>query len=254
MPLIQSVERALAIIDLFSEQKVELNLADISTQTGLHKSTLHSLLKTLQVHGYIDQAESNGPYRLGLKLLERGYLVTRSRDFVSIARPYLTELSVQTGQTTHLGVLDGTSGVYIDKVEGERSIIGYSRVGRRVPIHSTAIGKILLAFQPPAAMDKILTGYVFEPFTENTVKTRQDFEAVLVDVRARGYAVDEQENVRGVRCAAIPVWNHAGQLVAAISISTVVENVTHDEFARYIDALRDIGVRVSRDFGYSQHA
>lgn len=250
MPLIQAVERALNILDLFSEQKVELNLAEISQQTGLHKSTLHSLLKTLQAQGYIEQTEANAPYRLGVKLLERGYLVQRSRDFITVARPYLEELSERTGQTVHLGVLDGKSGVYVDKVEGTRSIIVYSRIGRRMPIHTTAIGKVLLAFQPSAFVGKTLDGYEFSSSTENTITHRDMFEAALAKVRSDGFAVDEQENVRGCRCAAVPVWGHDRKLVAAISISTVVENVSMEEFKSFIEQLKTIGARVSHELGY----
>lgn len=250
MPLIQAVERALNILELFNEQKVELNLAEISQQTGLHKSTLHSLLKTLQAQGYIEQTEANAPYRLGVKLLERGYLVQRSRDFITVARPFLEELSERTGQTVHLGVLDGKSGVYVDKVEGTRSIIVYSRIGRRMPIHTTAIGKVLLAFQSPAIIGKTLDGYDFASSTENTITRRAEYEAALAKVRSGGFAVDEQENVRGCRCAAVPIWGHDRKLVAAISISTVVENVSMDEFKSFIEQLKAIGARVSHELGY----
>ncbi|WP_370675033.1 IclR family transcriptional regulator [Pleomorphomonas sp. PLEO] len=244
------MERALNILELFSEQKVELNLAEISQMTGLHKSTLHSLLKTLQSQGYIEQTESNAPYRLGVKLLERGYLVQRSRDFIAVARPYLEELSEKTGQTVHLGVLDGKSGVYVDKVEGTRSIIVYSRIGRRMPIHTTAIGKVLLAFQQPAIIGKTLDGYDFASSTENTITRRDVYEAALARVRSDGFAVDEQENVRGCRCAAVPVWGHDRKLVAAISISTVVENVSMDEFKLLIEQLKVTGAGISHDLGY----
>jgi IclR family transcriptional regulator, KDG regulon repressor len=250
MPLIQAVERALNILELFNEQKVELNLAEISQQTGLHKSTLHSLLKTLQAQGYIEQTEANAPYRLGVKLLERGYLVQRSRDFITVARPHLEDLSERTGQTIHLGVLDGKSGVYVDKVEGTRSVIVYSRIGRRMPIHTTAIGKVLLAFQSPPVIAKILDGYDFTSSTENTITERDVFEAALAKVRSNGFAVDEQENVRGCRCAAVPVWGHDRKPVAAISISTVVENVSMEEFKSFIEQLKTIGTSVSHELGY----
>ncbi len=110
MPIIQSVERALQILDLFNEQATELKITDISKLMGLSKSTLHSLLKTLQLHGYIDQNLENGKYRLGMKLVERGHFVVGSIDIRQKAKGWLTELSRQTGQTTHLGILDGREG------------------------------------------------------------------------------------------------------------------------------------------------
>jgi DNA-binding IclR family transcriptional regulator len=250
MPLIQSVERALGILDLFSERETELKITEISQRTGLHKSTLHSLLKTLQSLGYIEQSEANGPYRLGMKLLERGFLVLKTKDFVSVARPHLVQLAQATGQTVHLGVLDGRFGVYIDKVEGERSIIAYSRIGRRMPVHSTAIGKVLLAFSPKAVVDAALDGYDYERVTENSMTTREALALALETVRTEGVAVDEQENVRGVRCAAVPVWNHERRLVAAVSFSTIAENIPLDEFRSLIGLLRQTGAAISRDLGY----
>ena len=104
MPIIQSVERALQILDLFNEQATELKITDISKLMGLSKSTLHSLLKTLQLHGYIDQNPENGKYRLGMKLVERGHFVVGSIDIRQKAKGWLTELSRRTGQTTHLGI------------------------------------------------------------------------------------------------------------------------------------------------------
>ncbi len=107
MPIIQSVERALTILDLFNEQATELKITDISKQMGLSKSTLHSLLKTLQLHGYIDQNPENDKYRLGMKLVERGHFVVGTMDIRQKAKSWLTDLSQRTGQTTHLGILDG---------------------------------------------------------------------------------------------------------------------------------------------------
>lgn len=251
MPLIQSVERALGILDLFSERETELKITEISQRMGLHKSTLHALLKTLQSLGYIEQSEANGPYRLGMKLFERGYLVLKTKDFVSVARPHLVRLAAETGQTTHLGVLDGHHGVYIDKVEGERSIIVYSRIGRRMPVHSTAIGKVLAAFQPKPVLQAILDDYDFEPITENTIASEAAFTAALAAVRETGFAVDEQENVRGVRCGAVPIWNHERRLVAAISLSTIVENIPMAEFEGFVGKLKKTGAAISRDLGWN---
>lgn len=249
MPLIQSVERALGILDLFNERETELKITEISQKTGLHKSTLHSLLKTLQSLGYIEQAEPNAPYRLGMKLFERGFLVLKTKDFVSVARPHLERLAAETGQTAHLGVQDGKFGVYIDKIEGARSIIAYSRIGRRMPLHSTAIGKVLTAFLPKPALEATLADYDFEPVTEATIADRAAFLVELAKVREAGWALDEQENVRGVRCASVPVWNHENRMVAAVSASTIVENIGAEEFADLVERLKETGERISRDLG-----
>ena len=117
-------------------------------------------------------------------------------------------------------------------------------------IHTTAIGKVLLAFQSPSFIGKTLDGYDFSTSTENTITQRDVYEAALAKVRTDGFAVDEQENVRGCRCAAVPIWGHDRKLVAAISISTVVENVSMDEFKAFIEQLKVTGASVSHDLGY----
>ena len=236
MPIIQSVERALQILDLFNEQATELKITDISKLMGLSKSTLHSLLKTLQLHGYIDQNPENGKYRLGMKLVERGHFVVGSIDIRQKAKGWLTELSRRTGQTTHLGILDGREGVYIEKIEGKLAAIAYSRIGRRLPVHATAIGKVLIAWLGEAELNALLEGYQYTTFTPQT--------------REQGYALDSEENEQGVRCVAVPVWNHESRVIAALSLSTLTSRVDDAELANFREQLQQAGLALSRALGY----
>jgi IclR family transcriptional regulator, KDG regulon repressor len=238
MPIIQSVERALKILDLFDEHTSELKITEISEKMGLHKSTVHSLLKTLQEHSYINQNPEDGKYRLGLKLAERGNVVISHMDITKTAKNYLLNLSAKTKQTVHLGILDGREGVYIDKVEGEQSIIRYSRIGRRLPLHSTAIGKVLLAYQAPNKMELFLKSYHYQQQTDNTIINETVFREELEKVKEQGYALDDQENEQGVRCAAVPIFNGKGYVLAALSISTLVSRVNDQELHLFIDLLK----------------
>ncbi|UOF92450.1 IclR family transcriptional regulator [Fodinisporobacter ferrooxydans] len=253
MPIIQAVDRALQILDLFDEYETELKITDISERMQLHKSTIHSLLKTLQVRGYIEQNPENGKYKLGLKLFERGNLVINGLDLRTTARKHLMELSFKTGQTVHLVILDGKEGVYIDKVEGSSGIIAYSRIGRRVPIHSSAVGKALVAFSPAADIERILDGYVFGKRTENTILNREDFLRELEQVRRQEYAIDDQENEPGVRCVAVPIRNYSGQAVAAISISTPISGLDDEQFDQLLALLQETAQQISRQMGFGLH-
>ncbi|CAJ1002408.1 MULTISPECIES: IclR family transcriptional regulator [Bacillales] len=257
MPIIQAVERALKILDLFDEQVTELKITEISERMQLHKSTVHSLLKTLQVHGYIDQNPENGKYRLGMKLFERGHYVIHGLDIRKIAKRYLVDLSMKTGQTTHLVILDDKEGVYIDKVEGPMATILYSRIGRRIPVHSSAVGKVLVAFLPEEELRYILDGYQYVPQTPNTITNEQAFRQELEKVRQAGYAVDNQENEPGVRCIAVPIRNHKGQVVAAVSISTLVSRVDDHMLMEFLGMLKPAAEEMSQQMGYgiaSQHS
>lgn len=250
MPIIQAVERALRILELFDDQTKELKITDISARTGLHKSTAHSLLKTLQLYGYIEQNEDSGRYRLGMKLLERGQLLLEGIDLRGAARPVLQRLSAETGHTAHLVVRDGAEGVYIDKVEGEKAAIRYSRVGRRVRLHSSAVGKTLAAHQPPEQLARLMDGYRFERFTEATICDRESFLAELDRVRVDGVAYDREENEPGVVCAAVPVFDHSGEAVAAVSVSALLARIDDAELARTVALLRGAAVEISAKLGY----
>ncbi|BCJ87600.1 IclR family transcriptional regulator [Effusibacillus dendaii] len=250
MPIIQAVERALRILDLFDQRDTELKITEISDRMGLHKSTVHSLLKTLQAHGYIDQNQENGKYRLGLKLIERGNFVIHSLDIRTVTKKYLLDLSEKTGLTVHLVILDGKEGVYIDKVEGISGIVMYSRIGRRVPVHSSAVGKVLVAFKEAEELEKFLDGYVYFSQTENTITNRSDFLKELQKVRELGYAIDNQENELGVYCMAVPIRDHTGQVAAAVSMSTPVTGIANEKTDHLLSLLKQMADKVSQQLGY----
>ncbi|WP_088105891.1 IclR family transcriptional regulator [Halalkalibacter urbisdiaboli] len=250
MPIIQAVERALKILDLFDEFETELKITDISERMALHKSTVHSLLKTLQKHRYIEQNPENGKYRLGLKLFERGNFVIQSMDLRTIAKDYLQKLSKVSGKTVHLVVLDGKEGIYIDKVESASATILYSRIGRRIPIHSSGVGKALVAFRSDEEIEQILNHYQFNQHTPNTITDKKRFLEEIEEIRKRGYAVDNEENEPGVFCVAYPVRNHNGDIVAAISMSTTVNRAKEEGVEETVKMLIDTCHEISYKLGY----
>lgn len=249
MPIIQSLDRALTILDLFDENHRELKITEISARVGLHKSTVHSLLKTLQLHRYIEQNE-NGLYRLGMRLLEKGQLLLNGFDIREIAAAPMQSLSSETGQTVHLVVRDDAYGVYIDKVEGKKAAIRYSRIGRRVPLHSSAVGKVLAAFMPETELRQMLKEYEYTIHTSKTIATEADFLAELASVRESGLAYDREENEPGVRCAAAPVYDHANRVAAAVSISTMASAVSEGELAEFASRLKETAELISRGLGW----
>jgi IclR family KDG regulon transcriptional repressor len=253
MPIIQSLDRALKMLDLFNEHHIELKITEIASRMEMHKSTVHSLLKTLQIHGYIDQNMDSGKYKLGLKLLERSQLLLQGLDIRSVARKHLEYLSQKTGQTTHLVILNGNEGVYIDKVEGEKAVIRYSRIGKRISIHSSGVGKVLIAFRKEKdEIESILNNYHFEQKTKHTIQDLGTFRAEISEVQMKGYAIDNQENEQGVRCAAVPVYNHNGEAIAAMSISTMVTHVDDEELKHLIELLKAEAKKISHSLGYRE--
>lgn len=254
MPVIQAVDRALKILDLFDEENTELKLTEISEKLSLHKSTVHALLRTLRKHRYIDQNPETGKYRLGMKLFERGSFVVQSLDIRVIGRECLFELSDRSGHTVHLVVLDGKEGVYIDKVEGKSGTTLYSRIGRRVPIHTSAVGKALVAFKNKEEISELLKDYVFQAHTTNTITSKEQFLKELDVVRRLGYATDKEENEQGVYCVAVPIRDHTGHVVYAMSMSVLAANISEDGLDHIVDMLKESARKLSRQLGYSVSA
>lgn len=252
MPLIQSVERALKILDLFDEFNTELKITEISSKLDLNKSTAHSILKTLKQYDYIKQNVDTGKYSLGMKLIERGNFVMNSIDVRSIAKKYLLDLSQKTGNTTHLVVLDGKVGVYIDKVEGPNKTIVYSRIGRSVPIHSSAVGKALVAFKSEDDIASLLKDYHFYKQTEKTITNKEAYLTELKQTVKNGYSVDVEENEEGVYCIAVPLYDHTSSVIAAISMSFPSVSVTDDLKQGIAQLLKETSLKVSEQLGYKQ--
>ncbi len=185
-----------------------------------------------------------------MKLVERGHFVVGSIDIRQKAKGWLTELSQRTGQTTHLGILDGREGVYIEKIEGKLAAIAYSRIGRRLPVHATAIGKVLIAWLGEAELNALLEGYQYTTYTPSTLASRDALLEALAKTREQGYAFDREENEQGVRCVAVPVWNHESRVIAALSLSTLTSRVDDAELACFREQLQQAGLQLSRALGY----
>lgn len=250
MPIIQSVERALKILDLFDERERELPITEISKRMNLHKSTVHSLLKTLQQQHYISQNEENGKYSLGLKLLERGSMVIGHLDLRNVARKHLEWLSATTNLTIHLVILDGKEGVYVDKVEGSGVTVLYSRIGRRVPIHTSAVGKSLVATKTDSELNLLLDGYHFTKPTEKSISSKEQFLEEIVKVRSAGYSIDNEENEPGIFCLAVPIKNYSGNVIAAVSISMPASKKNQETLDYYVSILKECSGKISHELGY----
>lgn len=220
MKMTQSVDRALSILNLLAEHPRGLGVSSIAEALALHVSTAYRLLSTLMAHGLVRQQPETNKYRLGLRLVDLGTTVLGGLDIREEAAPFLHELQRKSGEVVHLGVLDGGRVVYIDKVEPlhDKSRI-YSRIGRQSPAHCTGLGKVLLAFAPEEVVERTIAKWGLQRFTPATICEPAELKRHLREVRAAGYAVDNEEHEKGVCCVAAPVMDHAGEAVAAVSVT-----------------------------------
>jgi len=227
--LVQTIERMASILDLVGKKPQGISIRDLSSELRLPKGTVHRLLSSLAYFGYIRQDPVMRNYYLGLKLLDLGSLVASQIDLRKISEAILHDLAERCKETVHMVVMDRDEVVYIEKVESPHGLGGLrmtSRVGSRNPAHSCAVGKVLLAYLSEKELDDYILRKGLPHRTANTIIDRKAFQEHLNMVRTQGHAIDDEENERGIRCVAAPIFNDKGKVVSAISISGPAFRVT----------------------------
>lgn len=249
---IQSLARAMQIIDFIVDNRNSASLTQISRGLGLSKSTVHGLISTLEQHDYVFQDQVSGHYQLGLKLFELGQVVYERMDLRSIAYPILLELSEKHQETVHLAVLSGAEVVYIDKVkvDSPQSVGVISQVGGRNPTYCTGVGKVLLSGLSEAEVEKLIREEDMKKITPNTLDTMVKLKEALADIRQKGVAYDLEEIELGLRCVAAPIRNHKGEIIAGISLSGPAGRMPDERMAELSKDVIAAGRRISAKLGY----
>lgn len=249
--LVRAVERSLTILEaLAGEQGRPKGITEIAQKIKLGKSTIHRLLGTLQEKGYVQKDPHTEKYKLGLKFIEMGNIVLTNLELRSQAADCLKRLMERSGQTVHLAILDQGEIVYIDKVENMGGIKMASYIGRRSYVHSSALGKAILAYLPEDEVKHILEDKGMPKLTPNTITSFSQFKTHLERVRQQGYAVDDVENEDAIRSIAAPIFNYMGHVVAAVSISGTVMQVTIDRVAEMARMVVECADEISVRLGY----
>ena len=215
MAPVQSVDRALLLLEVLAQGGGRLPISELSARSGLSLGTAHRLLASLAARGYVRQ-DADRRYALGTALLPLGDAATRLLG--SWALPYLCQLAERCGETANLAVLEDDHVIYVAQAPGRHRMRMFTEVGRRVLPHSTAVGKVLLAWQDPDHVRRVLARLGLPGRTPHTLTTLADVREELAVVRRRGWAVDDEEEEVGVRCMAVPV-GPGEQAVAAVSVS-----------------------------------
>lgn len=248
--IIQSLGRAASIMEHLAGCKAGDGLSNISREIGLSKSTIHSLITTLEKLGYVQQDQVSGKYALGLKLFELGQVVHANMDLRTIAMPHLHSLAQKYQETAHLAVLSKGEVVYIDKVDSPRSMRIISQVGGRNPAHCTGVGKVLLAGLSAEERDRMIGDAKLRRFTTNTIIDANKLKLHLEQVQLNGYAQDEEEIEIGLRCVAAPLKNHRGAVIAAISVSGPSSRIDNGSINELIVDVVDTARLISGHLGY----
>ena len=216
---IESVARALMLLELFSSAAPDLDLQTVSRRAALPKSSAFRYLSAQERLGYIERDAATGTYHLGMKLFQLGQVAVSRLDVRTVARPIMQELARRYQETINLGMLNGQQVLLIEVVDGTRSIRMGSRLGERDPLHTSAVGKAILAYQGSAAIEALVKADGLPRLTAHTLTEPDALARDLEAVRERGYSLDREEGEIGLCCVGIPIFNHRGQVLSALSLS-----------------------------------
>lgn len=251
---VKSASRVLDIIELLTENQYGLRLSEISLKLGIPASSTHALIMTLLKRSYL---ERNGPYKtfkLGPKVLEIGSVYLQSIDVVEEAKPIMKDLVQSCNETINLAILKQTDIIYVAKEECSHSMRLISYVGKRLPAHATALGKVLLSEYPEQEVDSLYRGAVLEKLTPKTVCDLTQLKRQLALIRQNGYAHDNGESTEGLECFAVPIFDHDNHIRAALSLSLPSARLDGRKMREIITVVQDAGKRISRRIGWKETA
>jgi IclR family KDG regulon transcriptional repressor len=247
--MLQTIQKAGELLTLFDRNHAEWGVREVAEKLKIAKSSAHDLMSSLAKLGFLNKTEDNR-YRLGWRLVTLSETLLATTELRKEAHPVMEDMAVEFQETIHLAVLDDTQAVYVDKLEGRQAVrLELTSLGARLYAHCSALGKVLLAYQDENEVKRIIQTAGLPRFTENTITDAKELLQSLEKIQKQGYAYDLEEILPELCCVAAPIYNHTGQVVAAISMS-----IPAYRFKRSQNEFRDGVIRaakkVSKLLGY----
>jgi Transcriptional regulator len=244
-----ALQRGLKLLTLFAKAEGGLTATQVAKLSGLPISTVHRFLVNLESTGFLNW-NGNGRYHLGFACFSLGQSALGHLDIRRLSFPYLEELNHKTRETIHLTVRHELSVVYVEKLDSPEPLRIFSRIGASVPLHCTAVGKVMLAYMPPNEQAAILGQVEIKRLTQNTISNIQDLTVHLQRVRKNGYACDLEENELHIRCIAAPIWDHTGRVNASLSVTGPVVRMPMTRLRQLAPLVQQAGLKISRELGF----
>ncbi len=250
-PRIQSVNRALDILELCARRRNSLGVTEISRALRITKGAAHALVTTLADREYLQQETETRRYRLGVKSLQLGLSFAQNSWLGRAVHPWADQLCDRFQEEVHVALLAGDVALIINRFEPKRPhILPFIEIGSALPIHASAAGKALLAFAPADTREKILKTAPLNPFTPNTLTGRAALRKELDRIVRQGYSLDREEALKGVCCAGAPIRDQSGKVVAAVSLSGPTERINRKGLAEIAEAVQVTALRISSTMGH----
>lgn len=244
---VQSLKRAICLLEYMEARDGPLTLSELSAGTSLPKSTVHRLLTTMMEADIVEQSNEDGRYRLGLRLLELGFSAGNMRNVVAIAKPHMQRISFETNESVCLALLNRGEVLILAFNESSSAFHVVSRVGAKLPAHCTVQGKIMLAYLPPAEVKRILRERGMRAYTPNTMRTYEQLEQELKQIRRRGYAEENSEFHVGLHSVAAPIYDVTGHVSYSFAIVSMFHPIGSPEFTK----ARELALEAARDISHA---
>lgn len=246
---VQSVDRAITVLELLGHLG-SASVVQVAQQLGVHKSTASRLLSALETRGMVVQNHERGKYQLGFGILRLAHAIPARLSLVTEARDEMRRLAEEHRETVNLAVLREGVAVNVAQEIGPTSLGTHDWIGSLTPVHATSSGKVLLAALPSAERAELIKKVGLKSFTGRTITSRRQLERQLLEVAAQGYATALEELEIGINAIAVPVRDHLGTVVAAVSVSGPAFRLTEDTMHAMCDDLKAAGLAISRRIGF----
>ncbi len=246
---VQSLTRALTLLNALAASDRGLSLSQAAQTAGLAISTAHRLLSTLQQQGFVHFDADKSVWSIGVQSFIVGSAFLRVRELNAIARPVMRELMEITGETVNLAVEDRGEAIYVAQIESPMTMRAIARPGGRAAMHASGVGKALLAAMCDKLVDSILKRHGMPKLTEKTLTRPDELKRQLNEIRARGFAVDDEENAIGLRCIAAAILDETQSPVGAISLSGPAVRIRRDLIDEFGASVRETADKITKALG-----
>lgn len=239
----------MAIIEMLAASKDALGITDIYEISAIPKSSIFSILSELVNLNYVIKTDE-GKYQLTLKLYNIGMERLSKLDIRQAARPEMEWIAENMLFTVHLAILENDKALYVDKVNGPGFVRFSTEIGQTQMLHNSSVGKVLAAYMSDEQLEQAIQKHGMPKITEHTMTSLATLKVFLESVRENGYAIEDEEGEKGIRCIAAPIFDHKGKAVGALGVTALRNELPDNSFADYGSRLRDKALNVSKKMGY----
>ena len=250
--LMKSLDNALTLLEQFTPEAPAFGITELATRLGLNKATVFNMLKTLEAHSLVEQLSDTKKYTLGHGIIVLAGTKLAQSELSHVARPHLARLSHETNETTHLAILHRNELLYLEKIESSQPVRVAARIGGRAPLHCTANGKVLLAFQPNEVIEEALRAPRAR-YTENTIVDPAVLRSQLAEIRQAGYCIEWEEFIADIRGIAAPVFDFNGTVIAAIAVVGPSARITEGQIEALVPLTLRTAESISRSLGHKPY-